>query len=270
LSISRTEKGNRRADVTAKLFVYWDHELKQHPGLTISPAEYHEEQAASLRPLAFLRLHENRFTSNESAFITPDQWEACYSPEVEPLKHNDTRRIILGADASTSRDLTALVGIYVNRETNTRDVVFVRAWKPQKGELRGGRPTVDLDVTIKAEIYRLWKAGNVLKVYYDPYQLHSIGLELEKAGCPVVELPQTDKRVEADQAFYDGIITKQVRHFNHPDLNEHVHAAVAAETPRGYRLTKEKTSRKIDLAVASSMAHFGALEFEKGPIWLIR
>ena len=41
---------------------------------------------------------------------------------------------------------------------------------------------------------------------------------------------------------------------------QHVHNAVAVETPRGFRLAKEKTTAKIDGAVALSMAHWGARE----------
>jgi hypothetical protein len=53
-----------------RMFMYWDHELKPYPGLTISPEIYHAEQRATLRPLAYLRIHENRFTANEDHFIT--------------------------------------------------------------------------------------------------------------------------------------------------------------------------------------------------------
>lgn len=148
-----------RAD--GRTFVYWDHELKPHAGLTISPEDYHREQRKTLRPLAYLRLHENKFTSNESAFITAAQWEACYSPDVIPLLPQDDRRIVLGADASTSRDLTALVGVYDNSESGTRDIVYCRVWKPVRSELRDGKPTIDLDVTIKAEIIRLYRAGKI-------------------------------------------------------------------------------------------------------------
>ena len=104
-------------------------------------------------------------------------------------------------------------------------------------------------------------------VYYDPYQLHSIAIELQKTigTSSMVEMPQTARRVEADQAFFDAIIGRTVRHFNHPDLNEHVQNAIAVETVRGFRLDKSKSSRKIDLTVAASMAHFGC--GEKGERW---
>ena len=99
--------------------------------------------------------------------------------------------MILGADASTTRDLTALVGVSTNNDTHTKDVVYCRVWRPESGELSFGKPTVDLDETIKKEIMRLYLESRVEGVYYDPYQLHSIGLELEKQGVQMHELPQT-------------------------------------------------------------------------------
>ncbi len=106
---------------------------------------------------------------------------------------------------------------------------------------------------------RLHKAGQIAAVYFDPFQLHSISIDLIKAGVRMIELPQTGQRVEADQALYDAIIGRTIRHYDDPLLNEAIHNAVAVETPRGFRLAKERTSRKIDAAVALSMAHFGAL-----------
>src|SRR5690606_2676745 len=83
-------------------------------------------------------------------------------------------------------------------------------------------------------------------------------LDLAKAGVHMVELPQTNARVAADQALYDAIVGQTLKHFDHPALNEHIANAVAIETARGFRLAKEKTRKKIDAAVALSMAHYGA------------
>jgi phage terminase large subunit-like protein len=260
-------EGKSACRANGRTFIYWDHELKPYPGLTISPEVYHAEQRASLRPLAYLRLHENRFTANEDIFITAEQWQACYDAELQAFGIGDDRSMILGADASTSRDLTALVGVHNNEETHTREVIYCRVWKPEKGEYRFGKPTVDLDETIKAEILRLHDEVRLLGVYFDPYQLHSIALELEKAGVKMYELPQTNARIEADQSLYDAIIGKTIRHYGDTALNEHVRNAVAISTPRGFRLAKEKTSRKIDAAVALSMAHYGALKEAANPTW---
>ena len=182
--------------------------------------------------------------------MTPEQWGACYSPEVQRLADDDRRRLVLGADASTSRDLTALVGTSYNRTSGRVEVLYSRAWTPKRGILRGGKPTVDLEMTIGAEVLRLYEAGLVDAVVIDPYQLHSLAISWEKKGIKVIELPQTSGRVEADQALFDAIDTGGIVHTGDKVLTEHILNAVALETPRGLRLAKEKTSKKIDLAVA--------------------
>ena len=250
-------RGEPACKAGGRLFCYWDHELKQHPGLTVTPNEYHEQQRKDLRPGAFARLHLNEWASSIGRFVTAEQWKECYSPAVQGLGPADSRRVVFGADASTSRDLTALVGVVRNHQTNRAEVVYCRTWKPKKDERRMGKPTIDLTNTIGAEIKRLHALNQVEKVYYDPYQLHSIALGLIGAGVKMEELPQTTSRTAADQALYDAIIGKSLAHYNDPTLNEHVKNAVAIESARGYRLAKEKTTKKIDAAVALSMAHYG-------------
>ena len=221
---------------------------------------YIEETRQTERPNVFRRLWLNEWVEDESQFVTPEQWAACYLPEVRRWREDDGRRLVLGADASTSRDLTALVGCYGDSDMRRIEVVFCRVWKPAISDLRFGKPTIDLDETIGAEVLRLHRVGAVTAVVYDPYQLHSVALRWEKAGIKCIELPQTGARVESDQALYDAIIGRTLAHYNDPTLNEHIGNAVAVETPRGFRLAKEKTSRKIDAAVALSMAHHGACD----------
>lgn len=220
---------------------------------------YYDDQAANLRPNAFIRMHGNQRTAGESAFIDPEAWEACYSGDVHPIGPGDRVRLVVGCDASTSRDLTSLVGVAYDPTTGLTDVRLVRVWKPQKIlGIRAGKPTVDLVETIGAEVTRLHQAGQLAGVVCDPYQLHTLIVEWERAGIRVIELPQNAGRVDSDQALYDAIIGRSVRHYNDPGLNDAILNAVALETARGFRLAKEKASKKIDPAVALSMAHYGA------------
>jgi phage terminase large subunit-like protein len=225
-------------------------------------SQYIQETKESERPNTFRRLWLNDWVTNESQFLPEGAWAACYHPDVRPLGVGDRRRVVLGADASTSRDLTALVGVEWNEEAHTSDVVFVRVWKPQRSELRGGKPTVDLAETIGAEVLRLHAAGQLDGVVCDPFQLHSLIIEWEKAGITVIELAQNAGRVIADTALYDAVIGCSIRHYNDPVLNEHMRNAVALETVRGFRLAKEKTSQKIDAAVTLSMALYGVSSYE--------
>jgi hypothetical protein len=222
--------------------------------------EYMKQTRASERPNTYRRLWLNEWVSNESQFLPEGAWDACYSPDVRPLQTAEKIRLVLGADASTTRDLTALVGTIFNHETRTTDVKLVKVWKPTRGFLRKGKPTIDLAETIGAEVLRLHEAGCIDCVVYDPYQLHSLAIDWEKKGIKTIELPQSAARTEADQALYDAVIARTVRHYGDPTLTEHIYNAVALETPRGLRLAKEKTSLKIDASVALSMSRWGADE----------
>lgn len=222
--------------------------------------DYIAQTKASERPATFRRLWLNEWVSNESQFLPEGAWEACLSLDVKPLQPGERVRLVLGADASTSRDLTSLVGTAYNPATRTTDTRLVKVWKPVKGWLRKGKPTVDLTETIGAEVLKLHEAGCIDCVVYDPYQLHSLAVEWEKKGIKTIELPQSAARTEADQGLYDAVISQSIRHYGDPTLTEHLNNAVAIETPRGLRLAKEKTSLKIDAGVALSMSRWGAVE----------
>lgn len=215
---------------------------------------YYTDQAEELRPAAFTRMHGNERTAGESAFIDPGAWALCLG-DVRPLAVGDKRKAVFAADASTSNDLTALVGCVYDAKSGLVDVVYTRVWKPVKiAGIRLGRATVDIEETIEAEVLDLYDRGQVAAVACDPYQLHSSILRWQKAGIRVIEMPQTSARVESDMALYQAINSRTLRHFGDPELTEHVKNAVAVETARGFRLAKEKASKKIDLAVALSMA----------------
>jgi phage terminase large subunit-like protein len=61
------------------------------------------------------------------------------------------------------------------------------------------------------------------------------------------------------------LTTKGIRLYNAPDLRELVLNAVSVETPRGIRLSKQKTSRRIDGAVALSFAVLAAVQHGRTP-----
>lgn len=234
---------------------------------------YYSEQQRTLRSNAFIRMHGNERTAGEAAFIPPEAWQACYNPGLHPLQIGDKKKLVFGADASTSHDFTALVGCSYDNKTGMVEVGYTRVWKPQKiAGIRFGKPTIDLQETLGAEVIRLYQAGQVAAVVCDPFQLHTLIVAWQKLGIRVIELAQSAGRVESDQSLYTAIIGRSIVHYNDPVLTEHVNAAVAVETPRGYRLAKEKASRKIDAAVSLSMAHWGALDSRNqtgGPVYVM-
>jgi hypothetical protein len=203
-------------------------------------------------------MHFNRRTSGESAFVTAEQWQACYSPEVRPLGPGEDVELILGADASTTHDYTALIGLE-HKEAGA-DVRLVKVWKPKTiAGMRFGKPSIDLEQTIGAEVLQLHKERRVKAIVYDPWQLATVARQWEKAGIKCIEMPQTAQRVEADTALFNAIISGRVRHYKNAELDEAIRNAIIIETPRGIRIAKEKASRKIDALVALSMAHHAVI-----------
>jgi len=58
------------------LFMFWSHTPRQ----SWQTEAYYHEQRRSLRPNTYRRLHENRWVSAESQFLTAELWEACVEP----------------------------------------------------------------------------------------------------------------------------------------------------------------------------------------------
>lgn len=109
---------------------------------------------------------------------------------------------------------------------------------------------------------------NVVQICYDPYQLESTMQRLrtdEVAWCE--EFSQAGDRLRADRALYDAILGKRLTHSryndpNNPDpgavrLRSHIlnaGAKVQKDQDSTLRLVKVSSQRKIDAAVALSMA----------------
>jgi hypothetical protein len=219
--------------------------------------DYYAEQAASMRPNAYSRMHCNQRTGGESAFVTSEQWDACFSLDVHPLQPGESTQLFYGADASQRHDYTALIGCAKGDYT---DVRFVKVWKPKRtGKGLFKIIPIDLELTIGAELIALHKLGQVKACCYDPWQMVTVAKQWERAGITCIEMPQTNQRVEADTALYNGIVSGHVRHYKNNDLDEAVRNAIIQETPRGMRIAKEKATNKIDALVALSMAHHAAI-----------
>jgi len=229
-------------------------------------------------PTAFLRFAMNQWASSEQRFIAPEQWDALEVPEVAlrpPLtpalspsgyaedrptqegkgkEVKETRAFVLAADAATKRDCSALVAAAWNDELERVEIVWCKVWRPEAGEF-------DLRI-LGEQVVALHRAypGLLVKVVYDPYQMSVISTLLAEAGVQVEEFTQTTQRTAADTNFRDLVVGKRLAHCGNPDLRQHVVNAVAVETSRGLRIAKEKTTLKIDAAVAASMAAYMAVE----------
>jgi phage terminase large subunit-like protein len=230
------------------LFMYWDHE----PRMPWQTLEYYESQRADLRVNTFLRLHENRWVSNESSLFDMDDWDGCVDSEHRPPLPSKSIRLYVAADASVKKDRSAVVSCY--REGNLLHLGPFRVWQPTPKE------PMDLEATMEAYIRELDKGFDVVEVRYDPFQFHRSATTLTQAKINMVEFPQTvPNMTEAGQALYDAVKHRTMKLYKDDELRKEACFAVGKETPRGMRIVKEKVSHKIDAIVALAMAVCGAL-----------
>ncbi len=229
------------------LFIYWDHEAR----MKWQTPRYYESQRADLRVNTYLRLHENRWVSNESSLFDMEDWDACVDLEHRPPLPDKGIRLYVAADASTKKDRSAVVSVY--RKDGLLHLGPFRTWQPTPKE------PMDLEATMEAYVKELHAGYNVIEVRYDPYQMHRSSTTLQQAKINMVEFAQTvGNMTDAGQALYDAIKHKTLKLYRDEELRKEAKFAVGKETPRGMRIVKEKASHKIDAIVALAMAVLGS------------
>ncbi len=245
---------------TGKLWAYVDsgEEARERAWLG-DPAEmegYYAEQAATLRPGTFARQHLNLWQSGEEAFVSAEDWDACTLPELAPMLQEQARglRVSVGVDAATKGDCAAVVAVVKERDGRIW-LLAHRIWTPRKGD------PLDLEETVEAFVLSLHRRYRIARVLVDPFQMARSVQTLRKAGVSVEEYPQTSANLTAaGQNLYDLIRQRGLVAYPDEELRRHVLNAVAVESGRGWRLAKEKASRKIDGCVALSFACLDAVE----------
>ena len=167
--------GNREA----RLLVYWDHE----PRMPWQTPAYYASQRRTLRPGTYLRLHENRWTTSESTFITPELWDPCVDPTLSPPLPTRSISLFAGVDAGIKHDTAAVVTVYWQGDKLALGPF--RIWRPSPSE------PLDLEATIEEYLRELHERYSLASVLCDPYQLHRSITTLQAAGLAIAEFPQT-------------------------------------------------------------------------------
>jgi phage terminase large subunit-like protein len=242
------------ANHPARLFVYWDHE----PRMPWQTAAYYASQRRTLRPSTYLRLHENRWTVGASTFLTPELWDPCVNPAHKPLFADDrSHGLFIGVDAAQKHDTAAAVAVFWDGAKLV--LASHRIWKPTPTE------PLDLEATIEAHLRDLHARFAIRAIVVDPWQMARSIATLKTAGLPIRELPQTSaSTTQFGQALYDALNGHNLVLYPAPDLREQALNTVAIETTRGWRIAKEKSSKKIDAIVALAMACLAAVEAGHG------
>jgi phage terminase large subunit-like protein len=229
---------------------YWSHQFSA-PWQTEG---WREQMRRQLRPNGYLRLIENQWVTSERRFVEPEWWEACVDPEARPVLSDPHLVVHAAVDASTKRDSTAIAVVSFDNATKRVRLIWHRIFQPTPAE------PLDFEATVEATLLELRQRFRVQSIRYDPYQLASTAQRLQRRGLPMWEFPQTTGNLtEASSNLYELIRGHNLAAYPDPDIALAIRRAVALETPRGWRITKEKASHKIDVVVALAMAALDAV-----------
>ncbi len=227
------------------LLMFWSHE----PVAPWQTPEWVEQMRGQLRTNAFLRMIENRFVSGESTFVDLEWWDRCVDGDMVPVFADRQLAVWLGIDASVKRDSTAIVAVTWDKALSKVRLVGHRIFQPTAAQ------PLDFERTVEATVREMRGRFSVRGVYYDPYQMAAVAQRLQAAGVPMREYPQSPANLTSmGSNLYEMIKSRGIVVYPDEGLRLAISRAVAVETPRGWKISKEKVSHKIDVVVALAMA----------------
>jgi hypothetical protein len=238
------------------LLMFWSH-------VPVAPWQteaWLADMRRSLRPNQFLRMIENKFVTTETNFIDMEWWDRCVDPDAAPRFSDRALPVWVGVDASVKRDSTAIVVVTFDRQTNRVVLVEHYIFQPTAKE------PLNFELTIERTLRELIHRYAVRGVHFDPYQMAAVAQRLQAAGVPMREYPQTTGNLtEIGSNLYELIKGRGLAVYRDANLRLAISRTIAIETPRGWRIAKEKASHKIDVVVALAMACHAAVQGSRIP-----
>ena len=157
-------------------------------------------------------------------------------------------------DASVKHDSTAIFAVSFNSKAKQVKLVTHRVFTPS--------PDQPIDFgAVEEAVFDLHRRYQLRKVLYDPFQLASTMQRLAQRGVRVEEFPQSVPNLTAaSQGLYDLIMSQGIVAYADAGLRLAISRAVAVEGSRGWKISKEKASHKIDQVVALAMACHAATQ----------
>jgi phage terminase large subunit-like protein len=175
-------------------------------------------------------------------------------PRLGPLVATKLLPVYVGVDASLKHDSTALVVCAWDRKAQMVRLAYHRVFQPSPEE------PLDFERTIEQTLLDLHKRFAIRQILFDPYQMRASAQRLLKRGLKIEEFPQSSPNLTAaSQNLYELIEAGSLAVYPSPDIRLAISRAVAIETPRGWRIGKDKQTHKIDVVIALAMAAYAAV-----------
>lgn len=253
--------------------------------VTVPRSEYERDLREALavprKMQVFRQLSCNQWTESAASWIGIEEWRKCAGVvDVSSLKG---KRATIGVDLSSTTDTTAVVAavedgekvrilpsIFIPKDNaegrfkrQKRDRAPYLSWIKQGLITATEGNAIDYEA-VEARIIELSKLFDMIEIQADPYNASGLLERLIKAGLPVTTVRQGWSLAEATKETERMILTGELVHGDNPAFTWQVsNAAVTQDARENVWLNKQKSTRRIDAAVAMVCA-VNALKFGKG------
>lgn len=189
---------------------------------------------------AFRRWRLNQWVRAEESWLPMGAWERLRSP----LELDPDLPAFVGIDMAIKNDSIAVV---IAQPQDDRIVIRSKVWDPRDE---------GIDIAgVEAHLRGLHRDMNIREFAFDPALFLRSAEALADDGLPMVEFPQSAARmIPACNNAYHLIVEGRLAHDGSPTLTDHVLSATQRITEQGWRLSKGKSRRKIDAAIAMVIA----------------
>jgi phage terminase large subunit-like protein len=229
-------------------------------------ARWLADMRRSLRPNQFTRMIENRFVATDASFVDMALWDdGCVNPQLGRMVTDRALPCWAAVDASTKHDSTALALVSFDKTNQRVRLCDHRIIVPS--------PDKPIDFAVDVErTLRDWHERFLLRaVYYDPYQMAAVAQRLNELHLPMREFPQTIPNLTAmAENLFDLIKGRNLLTYADETIRTAIARSIAVEGARGWKISKERQSHKIDIVIALGMAALAAIRAQSEPVPYVR
>jgi phage terminase large subunit-like protein len=181
----------------------------------------------------------------------PGAWAACQGT----WELQGDEPAVLAVDMALKHDTVAVVEARLLADG--RYAVTAKVWEPNDSRINH-REVFDWIETRAEEL-----GESFLGLVYDPKYFELPARDLEESGYDVIDMPQSPERmIPAVGLVFEAIVNGTLVHDGDQLFTEQVNAAAKRPGERGFSLSKGKSRRHIDAAVAMAMAVWTLAELD--------
>ncbi|MBR0482412.1 MAG: terminase large subunit, partial [Firmicutes bacterium] len=229
----------------------------------------------------FRQLRLDQWVAQAVRWMPMQAWDECAFPIDEDELSG--RECYGGLDLSSTSDLTAFVLVFPPRNDEEKFIVLPYCWIPEDTvDLRVRRDHVPYDTWVKQGlvettegnvihygfiekfIEKLGEKYNIREIAFDRWGAVQISQDLDDMGFTVVAFGQGYKDMSPPtKELMKLVLEKRIAHSGHPVLRWCMDNVFVRTDPAGnIKMDKEKSTEKIDVAVATVMALDRAIRHE--------